>query len=425
MAESPRIFENLATGLSRPQARSWCNKPEIHGVSMQRSGGQRVRRTGPAKIFEYSVLMVMDSPATDTPGGGAYLRVQRVCKRYGSLAALDDVSLEIARGAFMTLLGPSGSGKTTLLMAIAGFVEPDAGDILLEGRSVLARPPERRDFGMVFQGYALFPHQTVTENIAFPLRARRVSAAERRARIERVLDLVQLSGLGDRLPRQLSGGQQQRVALARALVYEPKLLLLDEPLSALDRKLRVELQSELKALHARLEMTFVYVTHDQDEALSLSDRIAVMRAGRIEQLGAPQELYRRPRTAFVAGFLGKSNMIAAQVIGRNGAGLTLSRAGVTLVAGAAEAPIGAEVTLAVRPEHVAVSTAEPTALPNRTRAIVRARSFFGASLHLDLESSALGPLTAEASGWSDDTALRPGAEVWVGWSAEAPVLVER
>lgn len=193
-------------------------------------------------------------------------------KRYGSFTAVADVSLRVERGEFLTLLGPSGSGKTTILMCIAGFVAPTAGAILLDGKDITPLPPERRDFGMVFQGYALFPHMTVAENVAFPLRVRKLSAADREAKVRAALDLVQLQGFAERLPRQLSGGQQQRVALARALVFDPALLLLDEPLSALDKKLRAELQEELKALHRRVGRTFVNVTHDQEEALSLRPR---------------------------------------------------------------------------------------------------------------------------------------------------------
>ncbi|MBV8650548.1 MAG: ABC transporter ATP-binding protein, partial [Alphaproteobacteria bacterium] len=246
------------------------------------------------------------------------LSVEHLTKRYGAIVAVDDVSLEVERGTFLTLLGPSGSGKTTILMAIAGFVEPTSGEIRSGERIITHLPPEKRNFGMVFQGYALFPHMSVGENVAFPLKVRGRPRAETNAMVKSALDLVQLGHLKDRLPGQLSGGQQQRVALARALVFDPDILLLDEPLSALDKKLRADLQIELKALHQRVGKTFIYVTHDQDEALSMSDEIVILRHGRIVQQGSPNALYEAPRTHFVADFLGKSNFLAGRVGGRAG-----------------------------------------------------------------------------------------------------------
>src|SRR5882757_10190181 len=241
------------------------------------------------------------------------LSLDRVSKHYGTVAALNDVSLSVARGEFLTLLGPSGSGKTTMLMAIAGFVAPTSGRILLNGQPIQHLPPDKRNFGMVFQGYALFPHLTVARNIAFPLEVRGTPKSEIDRKVGDALGLVQLGALADRLPRQLSGGQQQRVALARALVFAPHLLLLDEPLSALDRKLRADMQIELKAFHRKVGLTFIYVTHDQEEALSMSDRVAILRDGKLLQLGAPNELYERPATRFVAEFLGRSNFLAGKV----------------------------------------------------------------------------------------------------------------
>ena len=259
---------------------------------------------------------VLERPAVAyAAGAGHALSLRNVTRRYGEAAAVADVSLEVGRGEFLTLLGPSGSGKTTLLMMIAGFVEPSAGQVLLDGRDITALPPEKRSFGMVFQGYALFPQMTVAENVAFPLRVRRIGRAERESRVRATLDLVQLGRFAERRPHQLSGGQQQRVALARALVFDPALLLLDEPLSALDKKLRAELQDELKALHRRVGRTFINVTHDQEEALSLSDRIAILNHGRLIQQGSPAELYERPATRFVAGFLGEANRLDCEVRG--------------------------------------------------------------------------------------------------------------
>ncbi|MDG1319383.1 MAG: ABC transporter ATP-binding protein [Paracoccaceae bacterium] len=232
--------------------------------------------------------------------------ISNLCKSYGSVKALDDVSLNISAGEFLTLLGPSGSGKTTLLMALAGFVRPDSGSIRFGGQEMIATPPQKRGLGMVFQSYALFPFMTVAENVAYPLKVRGVSKADQKTRAESALATVQLDGYGDRRITQLSGGQKQRVALARAIVFEPQIILMDEPLSALDKKLREHMQIELKALHEKLDATVVYVTHDQREALTMSDRIAVVNHGRIEQIGTPERLYRQPHSFFVADFVGES-----------------------------------------------------------------------------------------------------------------------
>jgi putative spermidine/putrescine transport system ATP-binding protein len=242
-------------------------------------------------------------------GAAAAVRLEGVRKSYGDVAAVDGVDLEIRAGEFFTLLGPSGSGKTTTLRLIAGFERPDDGRIELGGRDVSSLPPYARDVNTVFQDYALFPHMTVAQNVAYGLRVKGVGRRERDSRVEEVLRRMRLPGLGKRKPVQLSGGQRQRVALARALVNRPEVLLLDEPLGALDLKLRQEMQLFLKSLQQDLGITFVYVTHDQDEALTMSDRLAVFNHGRIEQLGAPAEVYERPQSAFVAGFVGVSNEI--------------------------------------------------------------------------------------------------------------------
>ncbi len=242
-----------------------------------------------------------------------HLRLDHVTKRFDGTTAVDDVSFEVPRGSFATLLGPSGCGKTTTLRMIAGFYDPDAGDIVLGGKRINDLPAHRRGTAMVFQDYALFPHMTVKGNVSYGLRLANVSATDRERRVNETLQFVGLTGLGDRWPNQLSGGQQQRVAVARALVLEPQVLLLDEPLSNLDAKLRVQLRWELRALQQRLGMTFVYVTHDQDEALSLSDWIAVMNAGRVEQSGTPWEIYYHPRTSFLADFVGAVNLVPATV----------------------------------------------------------------------------------------------------------------
>ncbi len=248
-----------------------------------------------------------------TRSTGATIEFQSVRKAYGSVKALHDFSLTIHPGEFLTILGSSGSGKTTALNALAGFSTADSGDIRIDGRSVIDEPPERRNLGMVFQNYSLFPHMSVFDNVAFPLRMRRVPRRDIRERVERVLEIVRLGPLSDRMPRDLSGGQQQRVAFARAIVFEPPVLLMDEPLGALDLKLREALQFEIKEIQHQLGCTVVYVTHDQREALAMSSRIVVLRDGRIEQVGTPSEMYDAPQSRFVADFIGQTNLLAADV----------------------------------------------------------------------------------------------------------------
>jgi putative spermidine/putrescine transport system ATP-binding protein len=277
------------------------------------------------------------SATAERDGGGlAAVRVRGLRKNYGPVVALDGVDLDIGHGQFFTLLGPSGSGKTTLLRLIAGFEKPDAGMIELGGREISRVPPYARDINTVFQDYALFPHMSVRQNIEYGLRVKGVAKSERRARAERALDMVQLTGLDDRKPTQLSGGQRQRVALARAIVNEPHVLLLDEPLGALDLKLRQEMQLELQHTQREVGITFVYVTHDQEEALAMSDRIAVLNSGRIEQVGTPLEVYERPQTDFVAGFIGISNLIE-----RDGRHMTVRPEKILLLADSEEPPAGA------------------------------------------------------------------------------------
>jgi spermidine/putrescine ABC transporter ATP-binding subunit len=256
----------------------------------------------------------MKHPAASLAGSdrrpAADLRIDRLSVRYRDVAAVDEVSLEIRAGEFLALLGPSGSGKTTVLMAIAGFTRPSSGDIRMSGRSVIDMPPEHRGIGVVFQGYALFPHLSVAANVAFPLEMRGVPPAQIQGQVRKALETVGLGNLGARYPHELSGGQQQRVALARALVFGPSVLLLDEPLGALDKDRRSAMQREFRALHREVGATIVYVTHDQQEALAMADRIAVMEGGRIVQLGAPREIYGAPKSRFVAGFIGDCNFLA-------------------------------------------------------------------------------------------------------------------
>ncbi|GAA1861063.1 ABC transporter ATP-binding protein [Microbacterium koreense] len=287
------------------------------------------------------------------PDRGAVV-IDAVTKRYGDQTAVDDLSLSIEPGEFISLLGPSGCGKTTTLRMIAGFENPDAGDIRISGQSVLAAPPYRRDVNTVFQAYALFPHLSVAENVAYGLQQRRTPKADIRERVSQALDLVQMRRFADRKPTQLSGGQQQRVALARALVNRPAVLLLDEPLGALDRQLREEMQLELKLLQARLGITFVFVTHDQGEALSMSDRIAIMRSGRIEQLADADTVYARPSSAYVAAFVGQQNFFRGDV---SDGGTTVVSAHAVVkgdVPRLAGAPRG---EAAVRPENIRITAA--------------------------------------------------------------------
>jgi putative spermidine/putrescine transport system ATP-binding protein len=282
------------------------------------------------------------------------LKIRDLRKTYGPVVALAGASLDMPEGEFLTLLGPSGSGKTTMLMMIAGLTQPDSGEVWLDGRLATYAPAHRRDIGMVFQNYALFPHLTVFENVAFPLRMRGLPEADIRREVGRVLELVRLPGVGDRLPRALSGGQQQRIALARCIVYRPSIVLMDEPLGALDKKLRDQMELEIKRLHEEIGITVLYVTHDQEEAMIMSDRICLMNEARIEQIGTPAELYFRPRSIFAADFLGESNLLDAVVEGEDGAGVALrGRTGAVMRAARdPERPVarGQAVKVMVRPE---------------------------------------------------------------------------
>ncbi|MFC7942828.1 ABC transporter ATP-binding protein [Microbacterium oxydans] len=306
----------------------------------------------------------MSTATLDAPTAAGAVHIDGVTKRYGTATAVDDLTLDVQQGEFLSLLGPSGCGKTTTLRMIAGFEYPDAGDIRISGRSVLNLPPYRREVNTVFQAYALFPHLTVAENVAYGLQQRRVPKAEQRERVSEALDMVQLRAFADRKPTQLSGGQQQRIALSRALINRPSVLLLDEPLAALDRQLREEMQLELKLLQARLGTTFVFVTHDQAEALSMSDRIAVMRAGRIEQLDAPDAIYAEPASAYVASFIGQQNFVHGTVRADGEAvdtaiGVIAGRWGGEHVAA------GQPAVAAIRPEYVRLEQGEGGGIPGR------------------------------------------------------------
>ena len=292
------------------------------------------------------------------------VRLDQVTKRFHEVVAVDDLSLDVEQGEFFSMLGPSGCGKTTTLRMIGGFEETTEGTIYLGDADVTGLPPFKRDVNTVFQNYALFPHLNVRENVAFGLRRKKVNNAEIDQRVVAMLELVEMPGYEDRKPSQLSGGQQQRVALARALINHPRVLLLDEPLGALDLKLRKQMQIELKRIQTEVGITFIYVTHDQEEAMTMSDRIAVMRAGRIEQLGTPEELYERPRTEFVAGFLGVSNLLGGSVVGRDDAFVSVRIADGTVLRAPGDSVNGsATVRIGVRPEKLRVTPLEEGAGP--------------------------------------------------------------
>ncbi len=308
-----------------------------------------------------------------------YLRIQRLTKKFGAFTALDDISLEIAEGEFVCFLGPSGCGKTTLLRAIAGLDIQTTGRIEQSGRDISALPPTRRDFGIVFQSYALFPNLTAAKNVAYGLENARAKRAEVARRVRELLDLVGLGEQGGKYPAQLSGGQQQRVALARALATSPGLLLLDEPLSALDAKVRVHLRHEVKQLQRRLGVTTIMVTHDQEEALTMADRVVVMNHGAIEQIGTPLEIYREPASPFVADFIGVMNFVAGTVEGDG----TVRLGRVALACEADGLTAGTAVTLAIRPEDIVIQAApggEPNAVPARVEVLAFLGSFFRADL---------------------------------------------
>ena len=368
--------------------------------------------------------------AYSDPGGGAHrsarpaaLSVRGLYKSYeGHQNALRGIDLDIAEGEFVTLLGPSGSGKTTLLMVIAGFETPTRGEVFSKDNDITRVVPERRNFGVVFQSYALFPHMSAAANVGYPLAARGIRGEARRRKVDEALALVGLEGLGGRRPSQLSGGQQQRVALARALVYEPALLLLDEPLGALDRVLRERMQIELRNLHRKVGITFLYVTHDQDEALTMSDRVAVMREGGIEQVSTPETLYERPATEFVAAFVGVANLLRGHTVGAS-EGWT----GVELAGGArvrarearSERP-ASEVTVVVRPERAELGPLDGAASPERGLAGEVVNEVFGGNMWRYRIATAAGELQAHRTRRAP---ARPGDGVRISWDpADAWIL---
>ncbi len=348
------------------------------------------------------------------------ISVRNVTKTYGPVHALNDVSLDVKSGEFLTLLGPSGSGKTTLLMVLAGFTRPDRGSLMFGDREMIRTPPHLRDVGMTFQSYALFPHMTVAGNVGYPLRLRKVPKDEIARRVEEALETVQLGGYGSRRINQLSGGQKQRVAVARAIVFEPRILLMDEPLSALDKKLRDQMQIELRHLHEQLGMTTVYVTHDQREALTMSDRIAVVNKGRIMQLSTPQELYERPANRFVADFIGDSTF------------LNVTRKGTQILFGdmalkhSAPPPNSSELLLMIRPERAILASDGPREDANNFAATATEVVYQGDSylLHARLADGNQIALRGAVRGANASSLPSPGDQVTLSLAPEDTVLID-
>jgi putative spermidine/putrescine transport system ATP-binding protein len=344
-----------------------------------------------------------------------------VSKSFGAFQALRDVSLDVARGEFLTLLGPSGSGKTTFLMILAGFERATRGRLMSDGVDISETSAEARSFGMVFQGYALFPHMTVAQNIGFPLKIRKVG---REAVARRVAEMVQRVGLGGqehKLPAKLSGGQQQRVALARALIFEPSVLLLDEPFSALDKHLRGQMQDEVKRLHQEFGTTFIFVTHDQSEALSLSSRIAIFNHGEVLQVATPQDVYERPTSRFVAEFLGEINLLPIENVGHCAVGTSGSFEGARLT-GPRQEPVGSSATLAIRPEHMSLARSAPLDA-NGVAASIATTTYLGSAVRLGLSTRGGKRLIVTVPPETAAKALAGGPELWVTWPTDKGFLL--
>ncbi|GIK98444.1 MAG: polyamine-transporting ATPase [Alphaproteobacteria bacterium] len=354
-------------------------------------------------------------------GTDSFVAFERVQKSYdGATLVVRDLNLKIAKGEFLTMLGPSGSGKTTTLMMLAGFETATSGEILLDGKPVNQTPPHRRGIGMVFQNYALFPHMTVAENLAFPLEVRRMGKAEREEKVSQALDMVQMGAFASRRPAQLSGGQQQRIALARALVFEPALVLMDEPLGALDKQLREQMQFEIKHLHKRLGITVVYVTHDQGEALTMSDRVAVFNDGRVQQLAAPDDLYEKPENSFVASFIGENNRlpgIVEKIDGRHALVRLADGTAIRAVAVNVTTP-GQKTLISIRPERVEI---EPETDPREGHAVeaeVLEFIYMGDVLRTRLKVAGSEDFVIKSRNARARRRLEPGRKVRIGWAQE-------
>jgi spermidine/putrescine transport system ATP-binding protein len=357
------------------------------------------------------------------------IRLERVTKDFGETVAVDDLSLDIFENEFFSLLGPSGCGKTTTLRMIGGFEDPSRGTIYLGGRDVTELPPYKRDVNTVFQSYALFPHLDVFENVAFGMRRQKVARDEIDRRVKEALALVEMTGYERRKPAQMSGGQQQRVALARALVNRPKVLLLDEPLGALDLKLRKQMQLELKRIQQEVGITFIYVTHDQEEAMTMSNRLAVMRHGHVEQLGPPEEVYEYPQTEFVAGFLGASNLLDGELKEQRDGQTTVLLSGgatVTLPTDRAPFPVGTQVKVGVRPEKITIGpedAPEPPSGWDSVTGLLRMSTYIGVSHQYKVEGPLGAPLTVWVQNLGTTPAPRPGERVRLSWQEEHTVAV--
>jgi len=342
----------------------------------------------------------------------ARLRIEGVSKHYGEVQAIRDVTLDVADGEFVVLLGPSGCGKTTTLRVVAGFAEPSAGSVVLGERDITRLPPWKRNAGLVFQNYALFPHLTVAQNVAFGLEMRKIAPAESASRIGDVLRLVRLEHLAGRLPRQLSGGQQQRVALARALVFRPDVLLLDEPLSNLDAKLRQDVRVEIRELQRQLALTTLMVTHDQEEALTMADRLVVMQDGEVRQVGTQQDLYERPRDRFIASFVGRSSFIEGEI---ETPGLFRSAGGLALACNAGNA--AGPATLALRPERLLIEAAPLPGVDNSLPGVVEFVSYLGATVDMHVRISAKERVVVQIPNRAGSLVPRVGEQVHVAWLA--------
>jgi len=347
---------------------------------------------------------------------GARISMRNVTKKYGAFVATDRISLDIEPGEFITLLGPSGSGKTTLLNLLAGFQDIDEGEILIDGKPITHVPTHRRGFGMVFQSYALFPNMTVAQNVAFPMRMAGVDRATSDRRVAETLEMMRLSEHARKLPSEMSGGQQQRVAIARAIVMRPRVVLMDEPLSALDRRLRESIQIELRDLHRTIGSTILFVTHDQSEALTMSDRIAVMDQGHIIQMDRPLEIYRHPKSRFVAGFVGESNLIQAEVVERRGDLVTLrSPSGHVFHADSRNVPASGTVTVLIRPERMAL---HETPAPGTAPATVTSALFMGETLRIGAVMEGGETLLIRCPDTAATHLPEPGSRIHVGWGPQ-------
>ncbi len=358
-------------------------------------------------------------------GENLKLKIRSLRKTYGEVVALNSADIDLREGEFLTLLGPSGSGKSTLLWAVAGLNDPDSGQIWIDGREATHLPPFQREIGMVFQNYALFPHMTIGQNIGFPLEMRKMNRIDREKAVMRVLDMVKLGHVADRYPSELSGGQQQRIALARAFVYEPSIILMDEPLGALDKKLRDHLQLEIKHLHEQLGVTIMYVTHDQEEAMVMSDRICLMNNAGIEQIGTPEELYFRPKTVFAADFLGESNLVdgVVQEVNGNSTSVEIGGTGVTRALPNPDLNVGEKVKLMTRPEAVDVLRDGETRT-NEVSGTLREIIVGGGAtkLFVELPGGAIIRVTQLTRGAAER--LSPGAELRLGWEQHAAVVLK-